>query len=166
LTEVLESRLKSAGEAFRRMQASEGNRKDLQLHFVAYLTELGEIISHVVDWIVRSGRGRDVIDAWKNAVLPWVRREFNPDAYEKMSCIARIRNKKQKRPPIIPDDEDVLSHFSKYYWDKLYLLDEIWPDFRTLTMTEPVGKISYDLFDLCNTVLRVSDKLIADYQKI
>jgi hypothetical protein len=148
------------------MEASAGNRKDLQLHFSAYLSDLGEIFGHVVDWMVRSGRTKDVFDAWKNAVLPWVRREFNPDAYEKMVCIARIRNKRQKRPPIIPDDEETLSHFSKYCWDKLYLLDEIWPDFKKLTVTEPIGKISYDFFDLCRTVIRVTEKLIADYQKI
>jgi len=166
LTEELDARLKSANEAFHRMQASAGNRKDIQLHFSACLSDLGEIFGHVVDWMVRSGRRRDVFDAWRNAVLPWVRREFNPDAYEKMSCIARIRNKKQKCPPIIPDDDEILSHFSKYYWDRLYIMDEIWPDFKKLTMTEPIGGISYDLFDLCKTCLRVSEKLISDYQKI
>ena len=148
------------------MEASAGNRKDLQLYFSAYLSDLGEIFGHVVDWIVRSGRRKDVFDAWKNAVLPWVMTEFNSDAYEKMVCIARIRNKKQNRPPIVPDDEEILSHFSKYYWDRLYIMDEIWPDFKKLTMTEPIGGISYDLFDLCKTVLRVSEKLISDYQNI
>jgi hypothetical protein len=162
LKDELDARLRSAREAFHRMEASAGNRKHLQLHFVACLTDLGEIVGPVVDRMVQSGRGKDVADAWKNAVLPWVRREFNPDASEKMSCIARIRNRKQKRPPIIADDEETLSHFAKHYWDKLYLLDEIWPDFKKRTVTDPIGRISYDLFDLCKTVIQVSEKLIAE----
>ncbi len=86
--------------------------------------------------------------------------------YDSQKLSHVIFNKQQNRPPIIPDDEETLSHFSKYYWDKLYLLDEIWPNFKELTVTEPIGKISYDLFDLCQTVMKVSEKLIADYRYI
>lgn len=166
LTEGFDARLRAVREAFDQMKAWKGSRKGLELHFAAYLSGMRELIGLVTDGMVRGGRSKDVADAWKNAVMPWVRREFNPDAYFKMSCFVRIRNKKQKHPPIIPDDEETLLHLSKRYWDRLYLLDEIWPDFKKCTVTDPIEKLSFDLFDLCNTALRVSDRLIEDYQKI
>ncbi len=162
MSEQLEARLRSVREAFDQMRASKGSRKGLELHFTAYLSGMRELIGLVTDWMVRSGRGKDVMDAWKNAVMPWVRREFNPDAYFKMSCFVRIRNRKQKHPPIIPDDEETLIQFSKRYWDRLYLLDEIWPDFKRCTVTDPIENLSYDLFDLCKTVTEVGEKLVED----
>lgn len=99
-------------------------------------------------------------------MTPWVQRKFSADEYEKLSCFVRIRQKKQNHPPIIPDEEETLSHFSKYYWDKLYLLSEIWPDFKKRRVTDPIGGRSYDLFDLCETVIEVSEKLIVDYPGI
>jgi hypothetical protein len=166
LSEELEARLRSAKEALDQMRASKGSRKDLEVHFSAYLSVMRGMIGRVTDEMIRAGRRKDVFDSWKNAVMPWVRREFNPDAYFKLSCFVRIRNKKQNQPPIIPDDEETLSHFSKRYWDRLYLLDEIWPNFKKCTVTDPIEDLSYDLFDLCKTVTEVGEKLIADCRTI
>jgi hypothetical protein len=86
--------------------------------------------------------------------------------YDSQKLLHVIFNKQQNRPPIIPDDEETLSHVAKHYWDKLYLMDEIWPNFKELTVTEPIGKTSYGLFDVCRTVIVGSEKLIADYRNI